>query len=203
MPALLEYVRDEALPDRDEVLARLASHDRDVVLRMLTLLCPCRNQCYDADIWSKLPPIRDSQWDFDVREAASHAIGTLRERARVDRRSRQLIDALTALLGEAMYSPSFRRGSRERRSARSVRAPKIALRDVPTLIELLASDDEESVRDAIAALCPADGRHPSRKVWCAILEAQHSADENARRKAILASAALAAHQRSCTMRHGS
>ena len=43
MPALLEYVVDEALPDREEVLVRLASYDRDVVLRVLTLLCPCRS----------------------------------------------------------------------------------------------------------------------------------------------------------------
>jgi hypothetical protein len=201
MPALLEYVRDEPLPDRDEILARLGSHDRDVVLRILTLMCPCRNACYDADVWSKLPAIRESQWDFEVREAASHAIGTLRERARVDGRSRELIDELAARLGDGMYSPWVLRKLRKRRSAPSARDPKLARRDVPTLIELLSSSDASVVDGALALLCPGDGRHPSKRVWRAILDAQRLPDETTRRKAIAASAALDAHQMTCRVKH--
>jgi hypothetical protein len=196
MPALLEYVRDEALPDRDEILARLASHDRDVVLRILTLLCPCRNACYDADVWSKLPAIRESQWDFEVREAASHAIGSLVERSRVDARSRELLAALRSRLGVGLHAP-FRHRPVRRRVAHEPSAPKVARRDVPTLLELLSSGDDELVRDGLSALCPADGRHAAKRVWRAIFEAQRSPDETIRRKAARASVRMDEHARIC------
>ena len=199
MPDLLEYVRDEALPDREEILVRLASHDRDVVLRILTLLCPCRNQCYDVDIWSMLPAIRGSQWDFEVREAASHAIGSLHERARVDVRSRELISALKSRLGDGLHAGFKHR--RPRRRARNATWPKLARRDVPTLVELLASGDDKAVRDGLSALCPSDGRAPAKRIWHAILDAQRSPDETLRRKASAAGAALDAHQKNCTVGH--
>jgi hypothetical protein len=201
MPALLEYVRDEALPDREEILARLASHDRDVVLRMLTLLCPCRNACDDLDIWVELPQIRQSQWDFDVREAASHALGTLRERARVDGRSRELLDRLADVVGDGVYGSAAVRRQLRHVPVDHLRSPKAVLRDLPTLIELLASNDDRAVADAVASLCPRHGRQPAKKVWLAILDAQRSSDETTRGKAIAASAALDAHAMSCDRRH--
>ena len=201
MPALLEYVRDEPLPDRDEILARLGSHDRDVVLRVLTLLCPCRNVCYEADIWSKLPAISQSQWDFAVREAASHAIGTLRERARVDGRSRELLGRLADVAGDRVYGSAAIRRQLRHVPIDHVRSPRVVLRDVPTLIELLASDDDRATADAIAALCPRDGRRPAKKVWRAILEMERSPDEATRRKVVSASAALRAHAMSCQRHH--
>ena len=196
MPAMLEYVRDEPLPDREEILARLGSHDRDVVLRILTLLCPCRNVCYEADIWSKLPAIRESQWDFEVREAASHAIGTLHERARVDGRSRDLVEQLRARLGDGMYSPSFRHKHRKY-AAERVTSPKLARRDVPTLIEALSSDDPIAIRDAFAGLCPADGRHVPVRVWNAIEEERRDPDPELRAKALRAARRLDEHRASC------
>jgi len=198
---MIEYVVDEALPDREEILARLASHDRDVVLRILTLLCPCRNDCYDAEIWEKVEPIWSSAWDGKVREAAFHAFGTIRDRSRVDLRSRQLLDELAASLGRWVYPRWFRLQLDQGVAPGDVRYPKAALRDVSTLIELLSSVDESTVHDALAILCPADGRHPSKKVWRAILDAQRSPDEPTRRKAIVASAALDAHQMNCAVRH--
>ena len=191
MPAMLEYVRDEPLPDRDEILIRLGSHDRDVVLRILTLLCPCRNVCYEADIWSKLPAIRESQWDFEVREAASHAIGTLHERARVDGRSRALVEQLKARLGDGMYS--FPR--KHRRSAAEY--PKLARRDVPTLIQALASDDPIAIGDALAGLCPADGRHVPVRVWRAIEDVRRDPDRELRERAERAAQRLDEHRASC------
>jgi len=198
---VIEYVVDEALPDREEILARLASHDRDVVLRMLTLLCPCRNDCYDVEIWEKVEPIWSSQWDHEVREAAFHAFGTIRDRSRVDVRSRRLLDELATRLGRWVYPHWFRLKMKKGVAPDDVRYPKAAIRDVPTLIELLSSDDEATVRDALAVLCPADGRHPSKRVWHAILDAQRSPGETARRKAIVASAALDAHQLDCAVKH--
>lgn len=196
MPALLEYVRDEALPGREQILDRLASHDRDVVLRILTLLCPCRNVCYDADIWSKLPAIRESQWDFEVREAASHAIGTLHERARVDGRSRELVEQLAARLGENLYSPSFRHKRRTSRAERLTH-PKLARRDVPTLIEALSSDDPIAIGDALTGLCPTDGRHVPMRVWHAIDEVRRDPDPELRAKAARAASRLDEHRARC------
>ena len=197
MPALLEYVVDEALLDREEILARLASHDRDVVLRILTLLCPCRNACYDADIWSKLPAIRQSQWDFEVREAASHAMGTLHEKARIDTRSRELITRLRARPDVRLYAGFLHRKPRRRPASRDFASVKVAQRDVPTLIESLSSGDAPAVRDAFAALCPRDGRRLPKKVWRAVIAAQRSPDRSIRAKAIAASAVLHAHAREC------
>ena len=203
MPALLEYVRDEPLPDRDEILARLGSHDRDVVLRILTLMCPCRNASYDVEIWERMLAIGSSQWDGEVREAANHALGSVRDRCSVDTRSRELLDALAQrttlrrLVAPQWLRPQLAKGA----TWRSAVYPKIALQDVPTLIEALSSNDERAIGDAIAALCPKNGRTPAKRVWRAMLEAQRSSDETTRRKAIAASAALDAHQMSCSVRH--
>jgi hypothetical protein len=203
MPALLEYVRDEALPDREEILARLASHDRDVVLRILTLLCPCRNACYDVEIWERMLAIGSSQWDSEVREAANHALGTVRDRCPVDTRSRELLDALAAQTRfRRLLAPQWLRKQLAKGATWTTAVyPKVALQDVPTLIESLSSNDERAIRDAIAVLCPTNGRVPSKKVWRAILEARRSPDETLRTKAIRASAALDLHQKTCGTRH--
>jgi hypothetical protein len=198
---VIEYVVDEALPGREEILARLASDDRDVVLRILTLLCPCRNDCYDAEIWEKVEPIWSSHRDGEVREAAFHAFQTIRDRSRVDVRSRRLLDELAARLGRWVYPHWFRLQMKKGVALGDVRYPKAAIRDVRTLIELLSSDDEPTVCDALAVLCPADGRHPSKRAWHAILVAQRSPDQTMRRKAIVASAALDAHQMDCDVKH--
>jgi hypothetical protein len=201
MPALLEYVRDEALPDREQILERLASHDRDVLLRILTLLCPCRNACYDAGIWSKLPAIRRSQWDFDVREAASHAVGTLRERARVDGRSRELLDELAKVMGDDVYGSAAVRRQLQSVPVDHVRSPKVVLRDVPTLIEMLASAEERQVADAISGLCPRERRSPSPKVWRAIFDERRSPNAEVREKAERAARQLQAHAATCMKAH--
>ncbi len=198
---MIEYVVDEALPDREEILERLASHDRDVVLRVLTLLCPCRNACYDLEIWSKLPALWRSQWDGEVRSAAHHAFLTLRDVARVDRRARELLDQLAGRMRSGVYAPDVRRRMRTSGHVACEVYPKVARRDLPTLIESLASADDAAIADAMAALCPKDGRHAPKKVWRAILAAQRSPDPALRRKAVAASAALDVHQMICAVSH--
>jgi hypothetical protein len=200
---VIEYVQDEALPDRDEILVRLASHDREPLLRMLTLLCPCRNTCYDLEIWSKLPGIWSMQWDFVVREAAHHALGTLHEKSRVHLRSRRFIHELATKtpMGVDAYPGWVRREMAKGIALEDVQYPKAALRDVPTLLEMLASDEPEEVRDGLAALCPANGTHPSKRVWRAILDLRQSPDDWTRRKARRAAASLATHQSACAVRH--
>ena len=206
MPALLEYVRDEALPGRDEIVARLASHDREVVLRTLTLLCPCRNACYDVEVWSNTLPIWGSfggGWDFEVREAAHHALGTVQDRARVDSRSRDLLDALAARtrLGSRAYPQWFRRQAERGATWQTAVYPKLAAHEVPTLIELLASGNARSERDALAAICPNDGHRPSKKVWQAILDARRSPSADVRAKAVRAVVLLDAHAGACERAH--
>ena len=203
MPALLEYVRDEALPDREEILARLASHDRDVVLRILTLLCPCRNACYDVEVWERMLAIGSSQWDREVREAANHALGTVRDRCPVDTRSRELLDALAPQTrSRRLLAPQWLRRQLARGATwRTAVYPKVALQDVPTLIELLSSNDERAIGDATGVLCPANGRLPSKRVWRAIFDAQRSPDEGLRTKALRAGAVLGQHQVNCRVRH--
>ncbi|HLQ05313.1 MAG TPA: hypothetical protein VK197_06635 [Verrucomicrobiae bacterium] len=198
---MIEYVRDEALPDREEILVRLASHDRDVVLRMLTLLCPCRNACYDAEIWETVEPIWSSHPDGEVREAAFHAFATIRDRSRVDMRSRRLLDELAAKLGRWVYPQWFRLRMKKGVAPGDVRYPKAAIRDVPTLIEQLSSGDEVAARDAIAALCPDNGRHAPKKVWRAIVETRRSPDLRLREKADIAAHRLDAHAMNCDRRH--
>ena len=198
---MIEYVVDEALPGKDEILARLASHDRDVVLRMLTLLCPCRNDCYDAEIWETVEPMWSSHPDGEVREAAFHAFATIRERSRVDMRSRRLLDELAAKLGRWVYPHWFRLRMKKGVAPGDVRYPKAAIRDVPTLVEQLSSGDEVAARDAIAALCPDDGRHAPKKVWRAIVETRRSPDLRLREKADIAARRLDAHAMSCDRRH--
>ena len=75
------------------------------------------------------------------------------------------------------------------------------LRDVPTLVEMLASNDDRAIAEALAALCPRYGRRPAKKVWRAILDLKRSRDDSMRHKAIAASAALDAHAISCVRRH--
>jgi hypothetical protein len=203
VPALLEYVRDEALPGREEILARLASHDRDVVLRILTLLCPCRNACYDVEIWERMIAIGSSQWDSEVREAANHALGTVRDRCPVDTRSRELLDALAAQTRfRRLLAPQWLRQQLANGATWTTAVyPKVALQDVPTLIESLSSNDERATLDAIAVLCPTNGRKPSKKVWRAILDARRSPDQTVRMKALRAGAVLDLHQKTCGTKH--
>lgn len=199
---MIEYIRDEALPGREDVLARLASHDRDVVLRILTLLCPCRNQCYDLEVWEQTLPIWTSQWDHAVREAAHHALLTVRDRARVDTRSRELLDALASRTSLGLHAyprwilPQIEQGA----TWKTAVYPKIATRDVPTLIESLCGD-ERAIRDAIVALCPTDGRRPSKKVWRAILDERRSPSADTRARAERAAVQLGAHARACGRTH--
>ena len=57
----------------------------------LTLLCPCRNPRYDIEIWRTIISAQTSADSIEARDQAGHAIGTLRERARTDPRSQELI----------------------------------------------------------------------------------------------------------------
>ncbi len=199
---MIEYAHDEALPGRDEILVRLASHDRDVLLRILTQLCPCRNVCYDPEVWQRVVPIITSQWDFEVREAASHALGTLSGRARVDSRSGELLTAVAAEvpLSRLAYSQGLRPQVARGATWKTADHPK-ALREVPTLIEALAGADAVAANHAIVALCPADGRNPPKTVWRAIRDARRRRDVEARSRARLAVDKLDEHARACGRDH--
>jgi len=57
----------------------------------LTLLCPCRNVRYDREVWAAIFHAAACSQDRVVRDRAAHAIGTLKERARTDPRSQELV----------------------------------------------------------------------------------------------------------------
>lgn len=57
----------------------------------LELLCPCRNRVYDREVWLAIFKAYEHGVNGAVRDQAGHAIGTLRERARNDPRSQELL----------------------------------------------------------------------------------------------------------------
>ena len=172
------YVDDEPLPLKDEILARLSGRaGRRIQLEVLRLLCPCRNIFRDVDVWQTVVRISRTHHVPEVRDSARHALGSLRERARIDSQAAALLLAIGA-------------GGEQRRhgwlwKGENVKYPKPVRNDVPTIIEMLASNDERERSDALAALFRTD-RHVARPVWKEIERACESRDQRMRAKAQLA-----------------
>ncbi|MBV9470878.1 MAG: hypothetical protein JO316_14505 [Abitibacteriaceae bacterium] len=75
-----------------QLVAALEGTDSEAQCNALQQLCPCRNRCYDKAVWLKIFELRDSTSAPRVRDQANHAIDTLlRERVRIDPRSRDLV----------------------------------------------------------------------------------------------------------------
>lgn len=83
-----EKVTSQDMPRLLEILEGEDSEEKQKVLR---LLCPCRNPHYNRAVWKKVFLAAESGEDGHVRDQAQHAIGTLRERARTDPRSQDLL----------------------------------------------------------------------------------------------------------------
>lgn len=121
IPQLLEAIRCGEPKDQKDALA---------------LLCPCRNPRYDIEIWRTIFNAQTSANSIEARDQAGHAIGTLRERARKDPRSQDLIRRLNEegvggaeiadavpvwepiLRGEGLYIPRFEATSRSKANRR-------------------------------------------------------------------------------------
>ena len=86
-----QRVRSRDIP---RLLNTLACDDPKEQADTLTLLCPCRNVRYDKEVWAAIFRAFDCSEDHVVRDRAGHAIGTLRERARTDPRSQELVRRL-------------------------------------------------------------------------------------------------------------
>lgn len=86
-------VRSRDLPQLLETISCGDAKDQKAALE---LLCPCRNPRYDLDVWRTIFKAYAESQNPGVRDQAGHAIGTLRERAREDPRSQELIARLTA-----------------------------------------------------------------------------------------------------------
>lgn len=69
----------------------------------LTQLCPCRNVRYEQEIWRAIFAAREAEAPI-VRDRAQHAIETLRERAKIDPRTQEL---LRDLIAEGICPDSF------------------------------------------------------------------------------------------------
>ncbi|HLV79987.1 MAG TPA: hypothetical protein VKT32_06870 [Chthonomonadaceae bacterium] len=78
------------------LLEILACDDLDAQKDALRLLCPCRNRRYDKEVWRAIFDAYQTALDAGVRDQALHAIETLRQRARTDPRSQDLLRWLAA-----------------------------------------------------------------------------------------------------------
>lgn len=63
---------------------------------VLTLVCPCRNVRYDRELWLAIFRTAASTSSRLVHDRATHAIMTLKKRARFDPRSQELIAWLSS-----------------------------------------------------------------------------------------------------------
>lgn len=126
-------VRSHDLP---ELLETISCGDPKSQKAALELLCPCRNPRYDLDVWRAIFIAYAEAKNPGVRDQAAHAIETLRERAKEDPRSQELIARLKAegldnhalsdavpewipnLRGNGLYIPRFERSPRSRANRR-------------------------------------------------------------------------------------
>jgi hypothetical protein len=177
------YHDDDPLPAKDEILRRLDGQaGRGAQLEILRLLCPCRNTLRDPDVWRLVIRLVRTHHVRDVREAAHHAVMSLRERARIDTRTAALLREIGAGAGQRRHSWLV--------TPDPIEHPKPVRNDVPTIIEMLASDDEIERRDALRALFRTD-RHVAAPVWREIDRARHSRDRRLATKAARAIERLA------------
>jgi hypothetical protein len=180
------YVDDEPLPRKDEILLRLSGRaGRRIQLEVLRLLCPCRNIFRDALVWQAVVRISRTHHVPEVRDGAHHALKSLHERARIDTQAAELLLAIGAGGVERRHGWLWTGGN--------VKYPKPVRNDVPTIIEMLASNDEREQSDALAALFRTD-RHVARPVWKEIERACESREPRMRAKARLARHRVESHR---------
>lgn len=94
----MPHADDEKVTSRDipRLLALLTCGDAQAQQNTLRQLCPCRNVRYDKEVWLAIFRAHRETADLNVRDQAAHAIETLRERARTDPRSQELLRWLLA-----------------------------------------------------------------------------------------------------------
>lgn len=172
----LRYCEDKPLPPKEEILHRLAGRaGREALLEMERLVCPCRNTCREVDVWRAMLSLYKHH-RRDVREGAHHAVMSLRERARIDTQTAALLHQIGVGPGQRRHRWLWGDGER----------PRPVRNDVPTLIEMLASDDVVEQEDAVRTLLRADRYHVARSVWRELERAQRSRDPRLGTKATLA-----------------
>jgi hypothetical protein len=96
----------EARKQEEKVTSKVTSQDMPRLLdilegdqpeekqKVLRLLCPCRNPHYNKEVWKTVFQTAEAGEDGSIRDQAQHAIATLRERARTDPRSQDLLQQL-------------------------------------------------------------------------------------------------------------
>lgn len=173
------YYDDKPLPPTTEILRRLDGREgREALLEILRLLCPCRNTCREPEIWRRMIRLYQEHHVGEVREGAHHAVMSLRERARIDTQTAALLREINAGPGQRRHRWLWTGGA--------VRFPKPVRNDVPTIIEMLASDDPVEQDDALRALFRGDRYHVAGAVWHEIERAQRNGDPRSRAKATIA-----------------
>jgi hypothetical protein len=156
--------------DLPRLMSTLGAEDPEAEQQALRLLCPCRNRLYDREVWLAIFRAFEGAEHERVRHQAEHAIKTLRDRARADPRSRELLRWLARqgfLLREEPASPR--------------RDRKVTTRDVPDLLDALEGDDPDAKHEALRLLCPCRNRRYDREVWLAIFRAYECAETGSER----------------------
>lgn len=147
---------------------------------------PCRNISRDVEIWLEIVRISRTHHVWEVREGAQHALISLRERARIATRAAQLLLAIGAGAEQKRHEWLWTGGP--------IKYPKLVRNDVPTIIAMLASDDErEEQAVALQSLFRTD-RHVASPVWREIERACVSTDQTLRAKAQRARRRIEAHR---------
>lgn len=175
----LTYCDDKPLPPKDEILDRLAGRaGREALLEILRLLCPCRNTCREPDVWRAMIHLYETHHDGEVREGAHHAVMSLRERARIDSQTATLLREINAGAGQRRHRWLW--------SGDAVEYPKPVRNDVPTLIEMLASEDPVELEDALRAVCETHRYRVATSVWREFERSARNSDARLRAKATIA-----------------
>jgi hypothetical protein len=147
------------------------------MLEVLRLLCPCRNTYRDADVWRAVLHLWTKPHHVgEVRAAAHHAVLSLQERARIDTQTLALLKGIGVGPGQRRNGWRWHGGPQ----------PRPVRNDVPTLIEMLASDDAVEQRDALQVLFGGHRYHVARSVWREIEAAARSPNVRVRTKAVVA-----------------
>ncbi|HLV80431.1 MAG TPA: hypothetical protein VKT32_09115 [Chthonomonadaceae bacterium] len=176
------------------LLQMLRSDDVEAQRHALLVVCPCRNRYYDKEIWRAIFAVRDTGTDGKARERAHHVIGTLQERTRFDMRSLELLNWLKAQGYRVFIPPWLQRQFRKNGAgAHGPRLPKVISRDVPALIEALASDDPEEQKQALQVFCPGRARQYKKRIWLALFRTCNSTDPKLGSESRIAANRLLAH----------
>lgn len=166
--------KDFSPQDLEACLLTLGGDETEAQKARLRDLCPCRSRCYDKEVWLAICHAFYSP-QKEVQHQAEHAIETLLERSKTDKRSTELRDWL---LEKNAFELSMGRLEKPRKKSRESQKQeeKVTSFDLPGLLDILEGDKVEDKQKALELLCPCRNVHYNQEVWRAIFQMAESAD---------------------------